>query len=136
MFRITGEDLLRLFLAFSQANMLLSHAEKNWEDVMNGQTFNVGLCSGLFAATAVASTPSLSTLVPVAVQVVLMAFRVGLYVHSLAERLSPTAENSESWTHIYPGVNEAPAAAVLATFHELNVSINRLIPSVSCPFNH
>ena len=98
-----------------------SHAEKNWEDVTNRQTFNVGLCSGLFAATAVASTPSLSALVPVAVEVVLMAFRVGMHVHCLAEKISPTTEASESWTHIYPGVKEAQASKALAEFHDVNV---------------
>lgn len=88
----------------------------------NREIFSVGLCSGLFAATAVASTPSLSTLVPVAVQVVLMAFRVGMYVHSLAEKLSPSLEASESWTHIYPGVKEGQASTVLSEFHASAVS--------------
>jgi hypothetical protein len=111
------------------ANHLLSHAEKNWEDVTNRQTFNVGLCSGLFAATAVASTPSLSTLVPVAVEIVLMAFRVGTHVHSLAEKLSPTAESSDSWTHIYPGVKESQASTVLAEFHKFDVSPHGARPS-------
>lgn len=86
------------------------------------QMFNVGLCSGLFAATAVASTPSLSALVPIAVEVVLMAFRVGMHVHSLAEKLSPASEISESWTYIYPGVKEGQASSVLSEFHESNVS--------------
>ncbi|OIW23644.1 ketoacyl-synt-domain-containing protein [Coniochaeta ligniaria NRRL 30616] len=104
-------------LCVSQLAHYIDHAEKNWEDVTNRQTFNVGLCSGLFAATAVASTPSLSALVPVAVEVVLMAFRVGLHVHSLAEKLSPTLEASESWTYIYPGVKEAQASTVLSDFH-------------------
>ncbi|KAB5525769.1 hypothetical protein GE09DRAFT_1152588 [Coniochaeta sp. 2T2.1] len=107
-------------LCVSQLAHYIDHAEKNWEDVTNQKTFNVGLCSGLFAATAVASTPSLSALVPVAVEVVLMAFRVGTHVHGLAEKLSPTAEASESWTHIYPGVKEAQASKVLAEFHEAN----------------
>ncbi|KAB5511199.1 conidial yellow pigment biosynthesis polyketide synthase [Coniochaeta sp. 2T2.1] len=107
-------------LCVSQLTHYINHAEKNWEDVTNRQTFNVGLCSGLFAATAIASTPSLSALVPIAVEVVLMAFRVGMHVHGLAEKLSPTVEASESWTHIYPGVKEAQASKVLAEFHEAN----------------
>ena len=109
-------------VSLSIANYILSYAERNWEDVTNRKTFNVGLCIGLFAATAVASTPSLSALVPVAVEMALMAFRVGTHVHSLAEKLSPTLEASESWTHIYPGVKELQAAAVLADFHESEVS--------------
>ncbi|KAB5554567.1 conidial yellow pigment biosynthesis polyketide synthase [Coniochaeta sp. 2T2.1] len=118
-------------LCVSQLAHYIDHAEKNWEDVTNRQTFNVGLCSGLFAATAVASTPSLSALVPVAVEVVLMAFRVGMHVHGLAEKLSPTAEASESWTHIYPGVKEAQASKVLAEFHEATSICNRAYVSAT-----
>lgn len=101
-----------------------SHAEKNWEDVTgHDRTHLVGLCSGLFAASAIACTPSLSTLVPVAVQVVLMAFRTGFYVAALAERLSPSSEKSESWTYIFPNMKEDEAEATLAEFHSSNVSL-------------
>jgi len=82
----------------------------------------VGLCSGLFAASAIASTPTLSTLVPVAVQVVLMAFRTGSYVHKLAERLYPTIEQSESWTYIFPGLKADETASLLKEFHQSSVS--------------
>lgn len=60
-------------------------------------------------------------MVPVAVEMVLMAFRVGTHVHNLAEKLNPTSESSESWTHIYPGVKEVQAATLLAEFHESEV---------------
>lgn len=102
---------------------VFSHAEKNYEDVTEHEhTQLVGLCSGLFAASAIASTPTLSTLVPVATQVVLMAFRTGSYVHKLAERLHPTFEQSESWTYIFPGLKPAETTNVLKEFHQTNVS--------------
>lgn len=50
-----------------------------------------------------------------------MAFRTGSYVHNLAERLNPTFEKSESWTHIYPGLGDVEAAAVLEDFNQTNV---------------
>ena len=84
----------------------------------------VGLCSGLFAASAITATPTLSTLVPVAVQVVLMAFRTGSYVHSLAERLSPASDKSESWTYILSNTTEEEAAVKLAEFHSENVGVS------------
>lgn len=90
----------------------------------------VGLCSGLFAASAVAVSPSLSALIPIAVQIVLMAFRTGSYVHNLAERLNPTFEKSESWTHIYPGVGSVEAAEVLEDFHLMNVRSLNLHPQL------
>lgn len=99
-----------------------SHAEKNYEDVtQHDNTLLVGLCSGLFAAAAIASTPSLSALVPVAVQVVLMAFRTGSYVHKIGERLCPAREQSESWTYIFAGMNRDNASEILSKFHEEKV---------------
>jgi hypothetical protein len=110
-------------VGITQLAHFIDHAEKNWEDVSNSQTINVGLCSGLFAATAVASSPCLSTLVPLAVEIVLMSFRTGTYVQSIAERLSPTtSDSSESWTHIYPGVKEIQASTALASFQDTNVT--------------
>ncbi|KAK3378565.1 hypothetical protein B0H63DRAFT_251284 [Podospora didyma] len=108
-------------LCITQLAHYIDHAERNYEDVTrHDRTLLVGLCSGLFAASAIASTPSLSTLVPVAVQVVLMAFRTGSYVHTLAERLNPAFETSESWTYIYAGLKEEDAKSVLNDFHKSN----------------
>lgn len=81
------------------------------------QMFLGGLCLGMFAAAAITSTPTLSTLVPVAVQVVLMAFRTGHYVATMAERLSPPTESSQSWTHVLPGVDTQQAQAALDKFN-------------------
>ncbi|KAK1749963.1 hypothetical protein QBC47DRAFT_394885 [Echria macrotheca] len=108
-------------LCISQLAHYIDHAEKNYEDItQHDRTQLVGLCSGLFAASAIASTPSLSALVPVAVQVVLMAFRTGSYVHSLAERLNPAVEQSESWTYIFPGLKAEETTKVLEQFHSSN----------------
>lgn len=87
------------------------------------QMFFGGLCSGMFAAAAITSTPTLSTLVPVAVQMVLMAFRTGNHVAAMAERLCPPAESSESWTYIVPGMTGDEAGAKLEKFNKSNVSI-------------
>ena len=98
---------------------LHSRSEKEYEDVTShGNTKLSGLCTGLFAATAIASSYSLSTLLPIATQVVLMAFRTGSHVASLAERLSPSTEKSESWTYVLPAAQEAEAKSILAEFHK------------------
>ena len=124
-----------------EANDCRSHAEKNYEDVTrHDRTLLVGLCSGMFAASAIASTPSLSTLVPVAVQAVLLAFRTGSYVYTLGERLSPAVEQSESWTYIFPGLKEDDATSALDEFHQQNVStLDHQASLISCeatPTNH
>lgn len=76
----------------------------------------------MFAAAAITSTPTLSTLVPIAVQVVLMAFRTGRHVAAMAERLYPQFEQSESWTYIVSDTTEDEALSTLDTFNKANVS--------------
>ncbi|ERS95912.1 hypothetical protein HMPREF1624_07446 [Sporothrix schenckii ATCC 58251] len=108
-------------LCITQLVHYIDHAEKHWEDVTQHEhTYLVGLCSGLFAAAAIASTPSLSALVPVAVQAVLMSFRTGLYVATLADRLCPPSEKSESWTYVYPNQQEEDIRRVLSEFCRSN----------------
>lgn len=81
-----------------------------------------GLCSGMFAAAAITSTPTLSTLVPVAVEVSLMAFRTGSHVNAMAERLCLLSDRSESWTYILPGLSGDQARSILAKFNTAKVS--------------
>ncbi|KXH55672.1 beta-ketoacyl synthase [Colletotrichum nymphaeae SA-01] len=108
-------------LCITQLAHYIDRHEKEPQDVsVHEHTFFMGLCTGLFAAAAIASTPSVSTLIPLAVQVVLMAFRTGTHVGSLAERLSPPVGQSEPWTHILPGLKESEAKEALTNFHESN----------------
>ena len=86
------------------------------------ETCLIGLCTGLFAATAIASSPSLSGLVSIAVQMVLMAFRTGAYVAALAQRLHSNTDGASSWTYVLPGVGEVAASSIIAEFHRSNVS--------------
>lgn len=100
-----------------------SRAEKMHEDSTRpSETCLIGLCTGLFAATAIASSPSLSGLVPIAVQMVLMAFRTGAYVTALADRLHKNSEGSSSWTYVLPGISEVAATSIISDFHKVNVS--------------
>ncbi|KAI1389461.1 polyketide synthase [Hypoxylon trugodes] len=106
-------------LCVAQLAHYIDRSEKEYEDVTSHRNTKLsGLCTGLFAATAIASSYSLSTLIPIAVQVVLMAFRTGSHVASLAERLSPSTEKSESWTYVLPAAKEAEAKSILAEFHK------------------
>jgi hypothetical protein len=114
----------------SEPNLLTlarySRAEKKHDDsTVPSETYIIGLCTGLFAATAIASSPSLSELVPIAVQVALMAFRTGGYVAALADRLRKDSESSESWTYVVPGAGETAATLMLDEFHNANVSAHR-----------
>lgn len=98
-------------------------------------TYILGLCTGLFAAAAVASTGSVSTLIPLAVQTVLMAFRIGSHVASLAERLCPATDRSDPWTHVLVDVTEADVNKALQSFHSSHVSTPTYSAMVSTAVN-
>ncbi|KAK8115100.1 conidial yellow pigment biosynthesis polyketide synthase [Apiospora kogelbergensis] len=106
-------------LCVAQLAHYIDRSEKEYQDATEPEnTYLSGLCTGLFAASAIASSPSLSSLLPIAVQVVLMAYRVGSHVASLADRLSPSTEKSESWTYVVPGAKESTAKSILDDFHK------------------
>ncbi len=50
-----------------------------------------------------------------------MAFRTGSHVASLADRLSPSEEKSETWTYVVSGTKEDEAKTILANFHKAEV---------------
>ncbi|KAI1327243.1 polyketide synthase [Xylariaceae sp. FL0255] len=105
-------------LCIAQLAHYIDRSEKEHEDVTAPKNTKLsGLCTGLFAATAIASSPSLSALLPLAVQIVLMAFRTGTHVAALSDRLSPATEKSESWTYVIPSVKESEARAILQEFN-------------------
>ncbi|KAI0879113.1 polyketide synthase [Hypoxylon argillaceum] len=106
-------------LCIAQLAHYIDHSEKIHEDATRPENTKLsGLCTGLFAAAAIATSPSLSSLIPIAVQVVLMAFRVGSHVGSLSERLNPSGGKSESWTYVISSVKEDDAKKILADFHQ------------------
>ncbi|KAF3760531.1 hypothetical protein M406DRAFT_334164 [Cryphonectria parasitica EP155] len=120
-------------ICVSQLAHYIDYAEKHYEDLLmpHGQMFLGGLCSGMFAAAAITCTPTLSTLVPVAVQVVLMAFRTGNYVATMAERLCSPAEYSESWTYMLPGMGADETQSTLDKFNLENADRKQRIPPAS-----
>ena len=75
----------------------------------------VGLCTGLLAATAITSAPSLSLLVPIGVEMVIVAFRIGVYVGGMAEQLD-AVNTTDSWTYVVPDTTEESATSILAAF--------------------
>jgi hypothetical protein len=60
-------------------------------------------------------------LVPTAVQMVIVAFRTGLYVSGMADRLEAVDGATKSWTFVVPETDEVSAKAILHEFHASNV---------------
>ncbi|EMR86678.1 putative polyketide synthase protein [Botrytis cinerea BcDW1] len=103
------------------------HEKEHGDSTIPSETCLVGLCTGLFAAAAIASSPSISQLIPIAVQVMLMSFRTGAYVAALANRLDSRPELPESWTYVVPAAQENEVNSILGDFHKENVRCNFLI---------
>ena len=87
----------------------------------SSDTLIVGLCTGLLAAAAVASAPTIPALIPLGVETVLIAFRVGLHVYRVASRLGVSSGNRESWSSVVNGTNEAAVYQAISSFHKEKV---------------
>ena len=90
-------------------------------------TYTVGLCTGLLAAAAVASSPALPALIPLGVEVALVAFRLGHYVGTTARRLDLARSGTASWSTIVTGTTESLVQDVISAFHNDQVSIHRVL---------
>lgn len=115
-------DLEVIFLTYSR----YSSALRGRSDTIS-ELCVVGVSAGLLAAAAVALSPAIPALIPLGVEVVLIAFRIGLLARSTAahvELLSADHSNA-SWSYAVPGMTESQAKAALASFHE-----EKVIPSV------
>ncbi|KAI1506778.1 ketoacyl-synt-domain-containing protein, partial [Biscogniauxia marginata] len=67
----------------------------------------LGLCTGALAAAAVGCSRSTLDLVPVAVDAVTLAFRTGMHVTDMSQRLQPSNSSEQSWSIIVPGLASA-----------------------------
>ncbi|KAI4129005.1 MAG: hypothetical protein LQ338_002472 [Usnochroma carphineum] len=116
---VVHPGLTSALLCISQlAKYLESAGTLDQDSHHSSNTLIVGLCTGLFAAAAVASAPAGPRLIPLGVETVLIAFRVGTYVHQIARQLeiSPTCTNS--WSRVVGGTTESDARTAVAAFHE------------------
>ena len=90
---------------------------------MSSDTILVGLCTGLLAAAAVSASQSLLGLIPVALKIVRVAFRLGVKVNGAAQRLSTThgVKGKQSWSTLVVGVQKEAASVEIAQFNERKV---------------
>jgi hypothetical protein len=69
----------------------------------------LGLCTGALAAAAVVCSRNTLELVPLAVDAVVVTFRVGMRVADMAQRLDPSDSLEQSWSFVVPGAGSAEA---------------------------
>ena len=91
-------------------------------------THIVGSCTGLLAAAVVSSSRSLVDLLPVAVEVVRIAFRIGSLVNEVRDQIEQPSSQPVSWSVVLPGLCEVDAVRIIKSFHETNVRTNQSVP--------
>lgn len=95
-------------------------------------TYAVGISTGLLAAAATALSPAVPALIPLGVEVVLIAFRTGLHVGTVANHLDLQRDGT-NWSFVLSGMTDAEGQRVLSDFHEdrsIPVSNNAYISAV------
>lgn len=90
---------------------------------MPRDTVLVGLCTGLLAAVAVSASESILDLIDNALQVVRIAFRIGVKVNDTARRLSTIddVQANRSWSKLVVGIQQEAAAAQVRDFNKRKV---------------
>ena len=86
------------------------------------RTHILGVCTGLLAASAVASSCSLTSLIPLAVQTLRIAFRLGSRVATVGNQLESRTSVPQSWSTIVLGMTSEVAEVTLSEFNEKHVS--------------
>ncbi|MCJ1320622.1 hypothetical protein MMC15_005962 [Xylographa vitiligo] len=86
-------------------------------NLLSEEKYMIGLCTGLLAASAASTFSSPASFIPLAVATVRIAFRIGVHVDSVADRLRTRGDGVESWSLIVSGITDVVARNALADFH-------------------
>ena len=93
-------------------------------DNAGSKTCVVGLSTGLLAAAVVALSPTIPALMPLAVEAVLIAFRLGLHVKNTASNIETSSahDDGSSWSCVLTGTTQPEAQQALDEFHRDKVT--------------
>lgn len=83
----------------------------------------IGMCTGLLTAAAVSCCQSLSELLPVAVQAVLVAFRTGLHTMEVSARVERSVGGSKVWSVMIPGCSYRTVSDILDEYRQTKVGL-------------
>lgn len=87
----------------------------------------IGLCTGQLASAAVSSSKTVGELIPVGVETVVLALRLGMCVLKVQELIEPSKTGTSSWSVLVSGMREPEAQALIQKFAKQNVSIQLLV---------
>ncbi|KAL4815331.1 conidial yellow pigment biosynthesis polyketide synthase [Aspergillus spinulosporus] len=95
----------------------------------HSQSQLVGLCTGLLSCAAVSSASNIGELLKLAVEVVVVALRLGLCVHRVRKLFDQDQAVPLSWSALVSGLNESEGLSLIERFTSRNV-----IPPSSRPY--
>jgi naphtho-gamma-pyrone polyketide synthase len=90
----------------------------------------IGLCTGLLASAAIASSRTIGELIPVAVEAVVVALRLGLCAFKVRDYVGQYGGQSQSWSAVISGISEEKAFDIIEQFsvkkvcHGYNLNID------------
>lgn len=87
----------------------------------------IGLCTGLLAAAAVSSSRTVGELIPVAIEVVVTALRLGLCALKVRDLVGQYEAQSQSWSAVISGLHEDQALVAIREFSKRKVSLASLL---------
>ncbi|KAK2629894.1 hypothetical protein QTJ16_000714 [Diplocarpon rosae] len=101
----------------AQLSHFIGYYEEYPLEYPSSSTEILGICTGLLSASAVASSSSLSSLIPLAVQTVRIAFRLGSRVSTVANQLETPTDQSQTWSTIVVGISRDEAEVAISEFN-------------------
>ena len=77
----------------------------------------LGCGVGLLAAAAVASSPSLSSLIPIAINAVVLSYYVGSKISTMASQLDSATSEGKCWSYDMVSCSEESISQLVSSFH-------------------
>ncbi|CAI7612196.1 unnamed protein product [Penicillium discolor] len=89
----------------------------------------IGLCTGQLASAAVSSSKTIGELIPVGIETVVLALRLGMCVLRVQELIEPSKSATSSWSVLISGIREPEAQDLIQQYAKKNA-----LPRVSQPY--
>jgi naphtho-gamma-pyrone polyketide synthase len=83
----------------------------------------IGLCTGQLASAAVSSSKTVGELIPVGVETVVLALRLGICVLNVQDLVESNKSQGPSWSVLVSGLREPEAQELIQQFAKTTVSI-------------
>ncbi|KAH8702107.1 conidial pigment polyketide synthase PksP/Alb1 [Talaromyces proteolyticus] len=131
-YRVTGPNpaLESALTTIYQLGSFISHYGDGGHIYPAGsESYVIGLCTGLLASAAISSSRTIGELIPVAVEAVVIALRLGLCTLKVRNFVGRNEGSSHSWSVVVSGMDEANALASIQQF-----SLSKGLPPSTRPY--